>query len=295
MNRIKLLPVLFLMAACGETENPTAEPVEVTFNVNGLGVTVDEMDPPVFGETRSPQPLSDAVSSISYYIFDASTSKLVKSGRSSFIPGMEPVPDDFGTVKIKIMPGKYQIIFTALGKGDGEMSINGISDGFNSDSHFSMVNREVFYLKQGLEVNTNSSNFNFHLPRISGLLRLHVTDEATPDIKRVVISIGIYERWHFMFPSLNELQRYRILNFEGVLADGKMELFEYHITRPQDVPVSIKIYGANDVLLGEKKRTAPIYENRKTIVSGELFSLIGAKDFSVTVSDEWDADYVMPL
>ena len=69
-----------------------------------------------------------------------------------------------------------------------------------------------------------------------------------------------------------------------------MDVFDYYVTRPQNITVTIKVLGVNDVVLFEKQLTVPIYDNRRSIISGNLFSTIGNKDLTITVNDLWGED-----
>ena len=69
-----------------------------------------------------------------------------------------------------------------------------------------------------------------------------------------------------------------------------MDVFDYYVTRPQNITVTIKVLGVNDVVLFEKQLIVPIYDNRRSIISGNLFSTIGNKDLTITVNDLWGED-----
>lgn len=278
---------VMLLCGCSKQELPEnkANEIPITFNVSTLNVDTQ----PMSRTASSGTVLGDVVNSISYYIFD-SRSKLVSYGVSAFKPGVDPIPDGFGTIRVKLMPGEYKVIIYALGKGRGYFNINGINDGLNAESHFLMADKEVFYFTDNMTVGTSTTDFNINLPRISSLLRINITDDLTPDVKKVVIGFHAYEKWSFMTPGIWELTNSSPRTYNATLGETKMEEFDYYVVRPQEMLVSIKILGVNELLLGEKKITVSLYENRRTIISGELFNTIGNKDFTITVNDLWGED-----
>ena len=88
--------------------------------------------------------------------------------------------------------------------------------------------------------------------------------------------------------------------YQATITEGKLEVFDYYFSFPnalpsKDVKVKISVYDTSNNLLGEKSATAPIYENKRTIVSGELFSTISDKNISVTINDVWGEDVDVEL
>lgn len=300
MKRLKFLPVVLMLFACNNVTDRVVDevisvrdPIEVTFNVKNLGVSVEDIDPPKL-KSQNSSSLGEAVSSISYYIYDKNN-KYVTSGTSKFEPGVDPVPDNFGRFNIKLIPDVYNVIFYAQGKGNGSFIANNFDEKFYYDSFFRVLNKEIFYWNKELSVSTTDSGFDLSLPRISGLLRINITDNLIPEVKKVTVSIREYNKWFPGITGVNSLQSADVRTFAATLGDDKMEIFDHYVVRPQNVIVTIKVLGDSDLLLGEKQLTVPIYENRKTIISGELFSLIGSKDFTITVSEEWGEDHNVPL
>lgn len=272
-----------------EEETPISKPISVTFNLNPLTVSVEPLSSKARVQTRAAN-TADVVSSISYYIYNATTSNIVAKGSSSYTPGVDDVPVDFGKVTIKLVPGTYKVIFYAQGKGKGYFYANNFSDKLYYDSYFKMSDKEVFYYTGDLTVSAESTNFDINLPRMGGLMRLNILDDLIPDVKKVTVTISEYNRWYCLGSSGTDLQYFVTNTYEATLGTTKMDVFDYYVTRPQNIAVTIKVLGVNDVVLFEKQLTVPIYDNRRSIISGNLFSTIGNKDFTITVNDLWGED-----
>ena len=102
----------FLSGSCSDNEQliePQTE-ISVTFNVSTLNVGTQ----PMSRATNSGADLWDVVNTIGYYIYNNTDYYLQRSGISSFVPGVEQVPDNFGQITEKLMPGSYQAVFYAI-------------------------------------------------------------------------------------------------------------------------------------------------------------------------------------
>ena len=75
--------------------------------------------------------------------------------------------------------------------------------------------------------------------------------------------------------------------FGFITPDDNSEKIFFHISVLNPKSQRPKI---NDVVLFEKQLTVPIYDNRRSIISGNLFSTIGNKDLTITVNDLWGED-----
>lgn len=296
MKQFSFMPVVLLamifFASCSNDEVPgdEAKEVPVTFSISTLNVDTQ----PMSRSTNSGAEISDVVNSITYYIFD-SNDKYVKSGSISFTPGVDEVPPGFGTIVTNLMPGDYNILFYALGKGSGYCSFVNY-ERFNYDSYFSYYNREAFYYTGSLTVSTTSNNHSVSLSRKSGLLRISISDELLSTVSKVVYSFTDSYRW---YPKNSATYR-REYSFDGSTTDNKMDLFEYYFTFPDalassSVDVKISIYDTNNALIGEKKIVAPIYENRRTTISGDLFSSLGDQNMEIIIDDVWGEDVNVPI
>ena len=296
MIKTKLMPALFLASvllfgACNESvisETPD-DPVTVTFNVSTLNVDTQ----PMSRATSSGTELSEVVSKIRYYIYNSSNTQLIKYGSSTY-DASNP-NENFGVITESLTPGTYSIMFYAEGKGNGYCDFCN-TEPFNYESYFKYKDMEVFYYAGTITVESTSTSFNVELPRKSGLLRINITDAVLSNVSKVEFSFSDSYRWYPKSSgSYNESYTY-----QATITDGELEVFDYYFSFPDALPssnvtVKISVYDTSNSLLGEKSVTAPIYENKRTIVRGELFSTISDKNISVTINDIWGEDVEVEL
>ena len=296
MIKSKWMPVLFLafvllFGACNESvisEMPE-DPVTVTFNVSTLNVDTQ----PMSRAATSGAELSEVVKKIRYYIYNSSNSQLIKYGSSTY-DANDP-DENFGVITESLTPGTYSIMFYAEGKGNGYCDFCN-TEPFNYESYFKYKDMEVFYYAGTITVESTSTSFDVELPRKSGLLRINITDAVLSTVSKVEFSFSDSYRWYPKSDgSYNDSYTY-----QATITEGKLDVFDYYFSFPdalpsKDVKVKISVYDTSNNLLGEKSVTAPIYENKRTIVSGELFSTISDKNISVTINDVWGEDVDVEL
>ena len=97
---------IFYSCTSNETE-PTdhSKEIPVVFQVSTLNVETQ----PMSKNTTSGSNISDIVNSISIYIFNKSGER-VNYIKSEFNRDEDPVPDNFGSLQLKLLPGTYDII-----------------------------------------------------------------------------------------------------------------------------------------------------------------------------------------
>lgn len=296
MIKSKWMPVLFLafvllFGACNESvisEMPE-DPVTVTFNVSTLNVDTQ----PMSRAATSGAELSEVVKKIRYYIYNSSNSQLIKYGSSTY--DVNDPDENFGVITESLTPGTYSIMFYVEGKGNGYCDFCN-TEPFNYESYFRYKDMEVFYYAGTITVESTSTSFDVELPRKSGLLRINITDAVLSTVSKVEFSFSDSYRWYPKSDgSYNDSYTY-----QATITEGKLDVFDYYFSFPdalpsKDVKVKISVYDTSNNLLGEKSVTAPIYENKRTIVSGELFSTISDKNISVTINDVWGEDVDVEL
>lgn len=285
-----ILILLFNGSCTQETTEVIKTEVPVLFKVSTINVDTQ----PMSRSTTSGTQIEDIVNKIVYFIFDESN-KQIKYGVSSFTPGTDPVPEGFGTIETSLMPGKYNILFYALGKGSGSCSFVN-SDLFNSESYFAHNNKEVFYFTGQMTITTSSNNHSINLSRKSALLKINITDQVLPTVSKVVYSFSDSYRW---YPKNSGMYK-KEYSFNGNITDNMVDIFEYYFSFPEalssnSVDVKISIYDTNNFLIGEKVIPTPIYENRRTTISGDLFSTLGNQNINITIDDIWGEDINVPI
>lgn len=297
MNKLFFVPALLLvlmhMVSCSDQDTPEDQEKEipVTFKVSTLNVDVQ----PMTKSAISGAPLDEVVNAIGYYIYSTSDYKLLKSGKVSFIPGVDPVPDNFGQFNEKLMPGDYSVIFYATGKGAGSLGFSG-TDHLSNGTIIYYNDKEVFYFHDKITISSTSSSSNIveiSLPRKSAMLKIDISDEVTPDVGSVKFTISDGKQWNVYYNSNEKSIDY---TFDGIITNNKLEPFEYYFSFPNaSTKVIIAIYDKNGSLYGKKELIVPTLENRRTIISGKLFSSLGSQEIIIHVDDLWGEDLEYPL
>ena len=280
----------FLSGSCSDNEQLTEPQTEisVTFNISTLNVGTQ----PMSRATNSGADLWDVVNTIGYYIYNNTDYYLQRSGISSFVPGVEQVPDNFGQITEKLMPGSYQAVFYAIGKGNGTLTFTG-TDQINSGTSISYKDKEVFYYHENFTVAAESNMIEINMPRKSAMLKIDITDELTSDIGKVTYTISDGCIWNIYYSKNDRSTTY---TYEASKTNNKLDLFEYYFSFPnKDASISIAIYDKSETLIGKKDLTIPLFENRRTIISGELFSSLGSNDINIIIDDVWGEDVNIPI
>lgn len=293
MKKLKFLPILLLLFACDRSGETTleVEKVPVTFKVSALKVNVSYMTKTVSTRASTDSTvLGNVINSLSYYIFD-SNMKYVQHGTTSFTPGVDPIPESFGKIQLNLPAGTYKVIFVGRGDGSGSLLFDGYNPALTYESRFLCDDRESFYYTSDIVVSTTSANFPINLTRTSGLVGINISDNIPADVSKVTVTLGYYYHWYVYQSETYTLQNYVSRTYDMASTSGKLDPFTYNIVKPQSIKVTFKIYDVNNSVLDEQSVTVPVYENRKTMISGNLFEAIGKRNFSITISDAWGEDY----
>jgi len=294
MKKFSFMPVIVLamifFVSCSNDEIPgdEAKEVPVTFNISTLKVDTE----PMSRGTNSGADLWNVVNTIGYYIYNTKNYNLHRSGISSFIPGVEQVPDDFGQITEKLMPGTYQAVFYAIGKGNGSFAFTGTNQ-ISSGTIINYKDKEVFYYHENINITAGSNMVEINMPRKSAMLRINITDEVIPDVGKVTYTISDGSKWNVYYKRNESSSSY---SYDASISNNKLDVFEYYYSFPNESSsVSIAIYDKNEMLIGKKDLTIPIFENRRTIVSGALFASLGSHDMNITIDDIWGEDVEYPI
>lgn len=294
MNKLFFVPALLLvlmhMVSCSDqdTSEDQEKEIPVTFKVSALSVDVQ----PMTKSAISGAPLDEVVNTIGYYIYSTSDYKLLKSGKVSFIPGVDPVPDNFGQFNEKLMPGDYSVIFYALGRGAGSLAFSNI-DQLSSGTAINYNNKEIFYYHDNMTISSSSNIVEISLPRKSAMLKIDISEEVTPEVGSVKFTISDGKLWNVYYKRNETIVDY---TFDGIITNNKLEPFEYYFSFPNTpTKVIITIYDKNGSLYGKKELLVPTLENRRTIISGKLFSSLGSQEINIYVDDLWGEDLEYPL
>lgn len=289
-----------------QREDPSQE-IQVTFNVSPLSVSTGEIPGTGTGTrakaaTRaavSGEDLGDLVKEIGYYIYKGED--LYKSGSVSFDPATQEAPEGFGSFQERILPGSYDVCFYAFGKNTGkpdkEWSSSKSSFCFNDNNDKASNNVELFIYKGTMTITGSQTEINVTLQRVSALLSIQISDDPLEEVAYMKYEITNYPKY-YPFPSnyytpISTEKGYQIITN---VVNGELPVTDIYFMNTKEYrSLTISIYDHADQMLGSQEVSVPLYPNRRTIVSGNLFSNLGDKPLTITINDSWGADVPVNL
>lgn len=294
MIKLRLMPTLFLacmlFGACSDSESvKVEEPVTVTFNVSTLNV---ETQPMSRAAANSGANLEEVVSTIGYSIFN-SKSELYKSKEVSFKPGIEPAPDGFGEFREVMQPDTYKLFFYAYGKGKGTATWK-TDNMYSGNLSISFNDKEIFYCSKSVEIFAGTNIVEIPLARHSALLVIDILDKVSDIVSKVEYKFTEYQKYSIYY---DKSESGKTITHEATILDnGMLDRFEYYLAFPEDMKVlTIDVYDQSNQVIGTKTLRVPLEANKRTIVSGNLFSSLGEKEFTILLDDIWGEDIEYPF
>lgn len=280
--------ILTVGCTCDEQGLTQEREVNVTFRVGtDLYVTTDQMP------TRSAisgNDLGDLVKCIGYNIYR--DGELYKSGVTSYDPGTGSAPDDFGVFQEKLLPATYTVVFYAVGKNSDNVSLDGKDD--LGKMTFTGYNCELFLYVDNILINSKTTDINLTLKRQSALMSVQITDDPIDEVDHLAFNISANYTY---FPKPEE-EYYNTRDvtkewhtFVTKVVDGKLPVTNIYLLNPQNpTNMVLSIYDKNNELLGSQELQIPLYSNRRTVISGNLFSNLGDKPLYISIDDSWGSD-----
>lgn len=293
-----LAGLMFMACSSEETTHDQENEITVTFKVRAdLSVSTEPIDNPskramTRAATLSGENLEDVVRLISYDIYKDGSR--YKYGSSSFDPATETAPEGFGTFEEKLLPGTYTVLFYAYGKASDGVSLNNE----NTLNNFNITSGELelYEYCQSITVTTSTTSVDVTLRRVSALMSLQISDNPLPEVSYITVSLNANG---FYYPG-NKANNSNPANFNIIksthVVDGKLPVTNIYTVNPKN-PATMTIYirNANGDILGETNVSVPMYANRRSVVSGNLFTYLGDKTMTVTIDDNWGEDVIVPL
>lgn len=303
MYKFRFISVLILASvlfgACSSddsTETQTTEPAEVpvTFTITTLSVEDQPMNTRAStraASTTSGSNIEDVINEIHYFIYNAEVLK--KDGTIQFDPTSETPPADFGSFKVNLSPGTYSIYVFAGGKGSGTLNFQSMSPiHINMNTYYN--DRELFYYTGEFTVGNKASQHDISLNRQCAALRINIAESVPESVGKVEFKIQDYPDWHFRVNSFHSSSTN--YTYQATFTDGKMDQFDYYFMAfPNAITsdtrnISFLIYDKNGNLQSEKMMSITISKNHRTVISGNLFSVVNADELIISVNDIWDDD-----
>ena len=201
----------------------------------------------------------------------------------------------FGKVTAQVPAETYYIGFFGVGSGVGSAWLS-IGDVAGDNDYIENTGREIWCKEfKSLAVNSTTNNIDVVMTRKTGRLTLNITDKAPDNVGRVNILVYYSKRYRISKGSsvVSTSGQYTadIPITNGVLAPFEFNCFE----SGGGITVVITIFDKNNEQLDSRDISLNVYENRKTIITGELFNNVNGKEFTITVSDDWGEDNIVDL
>lgn len=287
MNKLLIIAAFVLcMVSCANNDAdiaPTDDLVQMQFKVGALDVNNEPMnakrapgatraagDGTETGETETP--LSSKVNEINYIIQNVSTGKTYQGKQTPTDAG-----DEFGTIKLWIAPGTYKTFFTAqnIVDGDGGTFSTGLKyDGY-SFAYVYAINRDVFYyLDKQLAITKDMPSVDVNMSRENGKVVLQLTDDFPNEIKSIKLNFSVQpalnceqlSTYNAQFPPKQEINL--------PVKNGKVEEWGFFMHPGKNLTLTISLIDADNNELGTTNVTYSIYQNRRTIIHGNLTDVI---------------------
>lgn len=280
------MALLLALVSCSNDNEftPEEKACEVVFSVSALGVEVEPM-------SRASVPASDVLTNIHYYIKNKTTNQVFTGTQVSSSA-------DFGTIKLWLSAGTYEATFFGYGanntSGSATMYVHKDSD----SPRISLKNKDSFIYTDDISIGESTTNVDVNLTRLNGALIVRLNDEIPSEIGDIKVSFNYFPEW------LISSER---ATYEGnfgestahseklTIKNSAVEEYAFYILPQSERTIKLTIYDTANKELGSASVVVSFYQNKKTIIEGNILDIITQKPFAITVSDEWGDDVVVPL
>ena len=137
-----------------------------------------------------------------------------------------------------------------------------------------------------------------NLTRLNGALVIRLNDEIPSDIGKIKVSLNYYPEWIISDgKAIYEGNDGFATSFsdELTIKNSSVEEYIYYVLPQTGRSVTLTLFDSSGAELGSTSVAVSFYQNRKTIVEGNLLDIISQKPFAITVTDDWGEDVVVPL
>ena len=279
MKRRTLFAVasLLLFGACtNEDANEVLTTHEITLNVSAFGVSYE----PLSRAITDPAELGSKIKAIDY---------LVLRNGSCFSIGTQTYssnPTTFGQITLQVPSGDCDVRLAGFGEGTNNAYIGSNNSAWGIWGE----QREVYYAAvNGVNV-ANNTVYEAELKRKTGAITLNIVDANNAPSHFGGIRIG-YNLPTYWFMNLNSSSEYRSGSRVYSGTTSNFPNIFIHTWPHTEGLLTLEVVDTGNNTIKTKKINYNVYENRKTIITGELFG--GEQEFTVSISDEWDEDNII--
>ena len=263
-----------------ETDN-----VEVRFNVNALNVDVQPM------MTRTIP--SSILTNIHYALQNTTTQKWY-SGEQS----LSDAGDEFGHINLWIPTGNYKVTFFGYGNDNpsGEAGLR-VEKDYNK-TYININNKDGFMYNSEVSIGDSETTTDVNLTRLSSKLVIKLNDVIPSDIGKIKARLTYYPlydvaRGEATYAGSSGLPN--VMEEFLIIKNSNVEEYGFFLLPQRGRVLTITLYDTSNNELGSCNVTVSFYQNKRTIVEGNVLDVINQKPFVVTVTDTWDEDVIVPL
>lgn len=298
---IKKLFLLWVSLACltscskeNGLESPEAEKVQVKFNVQALDVNVEPMKANSMAMRVGTRAAATTVlTNIQYYLKNTTTGKTYSGEQTLASAG-----SDFGNIALWIPAGTYQITFFGYGASNSNGSALMYVDNDYNKTYVNVKDKDSFFLNTETTISDATNQVDVNLSRLNGKLVIKLNDVIPSDIKKIKAKLSY-------LPLYDVTKGYAITEGSSGIAtimesyltiqSSAANEFGFYVLPQAGRTLTLSIYDELGTELGSCSVAVSFYQNKRTIVEGNLLDVINQKPFAVTVSDVWDTDVNVPL
>ncbi len=265
---------VFMAMSCNKVAPDDAgDLIDVNFNVSTMSVTNEPI-------TRASTPAADILKMI-YYRITASDGTEVKSG-------YQYEGDGFGTISARIPAGSYSVVFWgSLSDAGGYMK---------TDNDLQTNGADIFYYGATITISESTKTVDIVLARQTGRVTVEILDTKPADVGQIKIEFYGNNIWTIGTTSYS-MQDGSFTDQPGPNAAGGYDPI-WHAFFPTGnayANVIITLYDPSGHEMGSVNVPVDIYQNRNTIVRGNLFDAVMGRSFQILVNDEWGDDNVVTI
>lgn len=281
----------FVLTACNsdkiELEQPTGDLHEVVFNVSTFAQEIEDLN-----QVKVRAANLDGIKDISWIITDRSGTNVIKQGTFS-----DPAHEYFGVIREALFDGDYTIYVRAttyssvgsISPSKGSISINGYL--------LFLQENQLFATKKDFAIKGMVVTSDLVLNRITGMLKLTITDEIPDYITRIDIDIDKSAQTYYFDPEKPSADytscTYTYRNSEYNFAGLSNQSLTFHALNMKtgNSTIKIKAYKDNTVIAEKSVYNVGIYANKKTTLTGKLFDN-NAPNFNIKAEQEWSTEEI---
>ena len=290
MKKYVFLAVIALLAAScsketvNEVTNPEQPTAPVTVRVSNLSISQEDLPD---GSTRAAQTIEsyDNVGAI-VLAFYAGETEVFKTTQLRSNPSTYTT---FGEFSCNLPIGSYTMVVVGRGCGNDDVFV---LTSPTAASYTSERARETFCATQSVTVTAAGADISVTMNRIIALLNIRSTDAVPDDVATIRTTYAAGGKSFNPTTGLGTSNAGFVVTNSRHVVDGKLNVGNYVFlaTDEQTMTITIEALDAgNNVLLTKVVPSVPLKRNRKTILSGALFTT-SASTATIQVETGWLED-----